>query len=99
MESNVDLQCNNIFHLEDSLIMYGIYNSDTREQLIQTVYTLHNTTTMNKKIYAGKVHTWFQWYLSKDGVNYYVINSVLFLTMIREKYVRMYEEFIEQLKM
>ena len=30
---------------------------------------------------------------------HYAINSVLFLPMIREKYVRMYEQFIEQLKM
>ena len=45
MESKVDLQCNEIFHLENSMIMYGIYNSDTLEKLIQTVYRLHNTTT------------------------------------------------------
>ena len=31
MENKVDLQCNKIFHLEDSMVMYGIYNSDTLE--------------------------------------------------------------------
>ena len=35
MESKVDLQHNKIFHLEDSMIMYGIYNSDSLEQLIE----------------------------------------------------------------
>ena len=29
MENKVDLQCNKIFHLEDSMVMYGVYNSDT----------------------------------------------------------------------
>ena len=29
MESKVDLQRNKFFHYEDSMIMYGIYNSDT----------------------------------------------------------------------
>ena len=29
MESKVYLQQNRIFHLEDSMVMYGIYNSDT----------------------------------------------------------------------
>ena len=29
MENKVDLQCNRVFHLEDSMVMYGIYNSDT----------------------------------------------------------------------
>ena len=44
MESKLDLQWNKNLHLEDSMIMYGIYNSDTWEQLIQTVYRIHNTT-------------------------------------------------------
>ena len=29
MENKVDTQCNTIFHLEHSMVMYGIYNSDT----------------------------------------------------------------------
>ena len=26
MKGNVDIQCNKIFHLEDSMVMYGVYN-------------------------------------------------------------------------
>ena len=26
MENKVDIQCNKIFHLEDSVVMYGVYN-------------------------------------------------------------------------
>ena len=37
------------FHLEDSLVMYGIYNSDTLEKVIDTVHNLHNKTTWNEK--------------------------------------------------
>ena len=29
MENQVNLKRNKIFHLEDSMVMYGIYNSDT----------------------------------------------------------------------
>ena len=32
-------------------------------------------------------------------MQHYAINSVLYLTMIREKYMKMYEGFIEELKM
>ena len=91
MKRKLDMQCNKIFHLEDSMIIYGIYNSDTLEQLIETVHRMHNTTSCHKKIFAGKIHHCFEWYLHKDGVGNYVINSILFLTTIREKYVRMYE--------
>ena len=40
MENKVDIKCNEIFHLEDSMVMYGVYNSDTLEDLIKTVHIL-----------------------------------------------------------
>ena len=49
MENKVDKQHNKIFHLEDSMVMYGIYNSDTLEALIDTVHSLHNKYTWNEK--------------------------------------------------
>ena len=95
----MDLQCNRVFHLEDSMVMYGIYNSDTLEPLSDTVHRLHNQTTWNEKLFAGKIDDWYCWYLSEKGVGHYAINSLLFLTTAREKYVKMYVRFINQLKM
>ena len=94
MENKVDMQCNKVFHLEDSMIMFRIYNSDTLEKLIETVHRMHNTTSWHERVFAGKLNHWFEWYLSKDGVGHYAIHAT-----IRENYVRMYEWFIEQLKM
>ena len=98
MENKVDLQCNKIFHLEVSMVMYGIYNSDTPEALIDTVHRLHNQYTLNEKLFVGQIEDWYQWYLSIKGVNHYGINSLLFLTTAREKYVKRYERFINQLR-
>ena len=47
IENKVDLQCKEIFHLEDSMVIYGVYNSGTLEDLINTVHKLHNKTTWN----------------------------------------------------
>ena len=44
------------------------------------------------------IKDWYHWYLSLRGVSHYAINSLLFLTTAREKYVKMYERFINQLK-
>ena len=55
MENKVDIQCNKIFHLEDSMDMYGIYNSNTLEALIDTVHRLHNQSTWNEKLFAGQI--------------------------------------------
>ena len=78
--------------------MYSIYNSDTLEKLINKVHKIHNKTTWNEKLFVGKVKNWYQWYLSKDSVEHYAINAILYITTLREKYVKMYENFISQLK-
>ena len=99
MENKVDIQHNKTFHLEDSMVLYGIYNLDILEALIDTVHRLHIQSTWNEKLFVGKIEDWYRWYLSERGVNHYAVNSLLFLTTTREKYVKMYERFINQLKM
>ena len=86
-------------HLEDSMIMYGVYNSDTLKDLIDTVHRMQNFTTWNKKTFTGKLHDWMELYLQDEGVCNYAINLILSLTTVQEKYVRMYERFIEELKL
>ena len=60
---------------------------------------MHNKTTLNEKLFVGKLTNWYQWYLSKDGVAHYAINSILYITLLRKKYVKMYEIFKSKLKM
>ena len=36
--------------------------------------------------------------MTTKGINQYAVNSILFLTTVREKYVKMYERFLNQLK-
>ena len=98
IENKVDLQHKKIFHLEDSMVMYGVYNSDTLEDLIDTVHKLHNRTTWNEKLFAGQINNWYKYYSSSTGIQCYAINSLLFLTTVREKYVKMYEGFLNQFR-
>ena len=37
-------------------------------------------------------------YSSSQGVNYYAIHSLLYFRTIQEKYIKMYERFVNQLK-
>ena len=87
MENQVNLERNKIFHSEDSIVMYGIYNSDTLEKLINIVHKMHNKTTWNEKLLTGKLSNWYQLYLCKDIVEHYAINSLLYITTLREKYI------------
>ena len=45
MEKKTDIQCNKIHHLEHTMIMYGINNSDTLTKLIETVHRMQKTTS------------------------------------------------------
>ena len=80
------------------MVKYGVYNSDTLEDLIVTVHKLHNRTTWNEKLFAGQINKWYKYYSSSTGIHHYAINSLLFLTTVREKYVKRYERFLNQLR-
>ena len=80
------------------MIMYGVYNVDTLEKLIQMVHKMNNRSVWYEKLYAGHVNKWFEMYLASQGANYYAIHSSLFLRTIQEKYIKMYERFVNQLK-
>ena len=99
INKKTNIQHNRINHLEDTMIMYGVYNSDTLTDLIDKVHTMQNFTTWNEKTFTGKLHDWMEIYAQDRGVHIYAINSVLFLTTVREKYMKMYERFIEELKL
>ena len=42
MNKRINIEQNRVFHLEDSMIMYGVGNVDTLEKLIQMVHKMNN---------------------------------------------------------
>ena len=98
MNKRVNIEQNRIFHLEDSMIMYGIYNVDTLEKWIQMVHKMNNRSVWFEKLYVGHVNKLFEMYSSSQGANYYAIHSLLYLRTIQEKYIKMYERFVTRLK-
>ena len=94
-----NIEHNRIYHLEDTMIMYGKYNSDTLTNLIDMVHRMHNLTSQKEKLFVGKVNEWLKQQLTHfNNEHSYSINTLLFLRTIKEKYVRMYERLINELK-
>ena len=89
IDKNTDIHCSKIYHLEDTMIMYGVYNSDTLTYLIDTVHRKQNTSTWKERAFSGRLNQWLDLYLHQEGMHHYAINSVLYLTSVREKYVKM----------
>ena len=98
MKEGQNIERNRIFHLEDTMIMYGIYNVDTLEKLIKMVHNMNNRSNWFEKMYAGKLKNWYNTYAIGEGTEYYAIHTLLYLRTIQEKYVKMYERFVAQLR-
>ena len=81
------------------MIMYGKYNSDTLTDLIKTVHQMQNVTTWKEKLFVSEMNEWLKNKLGHiHNESDYSIDAILFLTTIKEKYVRMYEKFIAELR-
>ena len=99
LDSKTTIQCNNVMHLEDSMLRYSIYNEETLEKLIKMVHCIHNFASPNEKLFAGQCGTALLQpiYANMQGIQHYSIHSLLYLRIVKEKYVLMYKEFIMQL--
>ena len=82
------IQCNKLMNLEDSVVMYGIYNAQTFERCINTVHHFHNYTSQQGRA----LH--LPMYANTQGIQHYSINSLLYLRTVKEKYILLYKEFI-----
>ena len=99
LNSKTNIDHNKVYHLEDTMIMYGKYNSDTLIELVNMVHQMQKVTTWKEKVFVSKMNEWLKCKLEGIGNEFdYSIDAVLFLTMVKEKYVRMYEKFIDELK-
>ena len=54
MSNQADIQHNKLMKLDNTMLMYGIYNAETLEKLINTVQEIHNVTSSHEKLFAGE---------------------------------------------
>ena len=99
MDNQASIQCNKLMRLDNTVLMYGIYNVETLEKLINTVHEIHNTTSSHEKLFAGEHdHSLFRiLYTDALGIQQYTTNSLLYLRIIQDKYISLYRELITQL--
>ena len=80
MDNKATIQCNKLMQLENSMLMYGIYNAETLEKLINTVHNIHNTTSSHERLFVGQCSslTLKSLYTHSLGLHHYSINSLIF---------------------
>ena len=98
METKTNIQCNKLMHVEDTMVMYDVYNAETLEKLIKTVHGLHKTKTMQEQLFAGELTAAHSWYIHEQGIRTTKQHAIIiYLRMVKEKYVLLYKEFRTQL--
>ena len=88
LETKEDIKHNKIIYLEDSMVMYGIYNAETLEKWIDTAHPIHNIATPIEKQFMGEFGSAYSWYVNKQGIQHYAIYSLLYLRMVRENILK-----------
>ena len=97
MSISMDMQRNKLMHLENSLIMYGVYNAETLEKLVKTAHVLHSCQSLIENLFAGWITAAYEIYSQMHnacGIQHYAISSILYLHTIKDKYIAIYNEFI-----
>ena len=98
MNNKANIQQNKLMKLDDTMLMYGIYNAETLEKLIKTVHKIRNTTSSHEKLFAGNtIVLYLEYFMHTLGLQHYSTNSLLYLKIIQDKYISMYRELISQL--
>ena len=89
MNNEADIQHNKLLKLDNTMLMYRIYNADTLEKLINTVHEIHNVTSSHEKLFAGEHNSaiFRLLYMDALGIQQYAFNSLLFLRVVQDKYI------------
>ena len=92
MNNQAYMECNKLMILDNTMLMYGIYNTETLEKLTNTVQEIHNVTSSHEILFAGEHNpTLFRLlYTDALGIQQYAFNSLLFLRVIQDKYISLY---------
>ena len=77
-DNKANIQCNKLMQLENSMLMYGVYNAETLEKLITTVHNMHNITSSHERLFVGQHSplTFRTLYVHSLGLHHYSINSL-----------------------
>ena len=74
------------------MVMYGICNAEKLENLINTVHSMHNSTTKIENLFAGELNTAYSLYINAPTTQEYAIYSLMYLRTVRDKYIQKYKE-------
>ena len=55
ISNQASVQCNKLMKLDNTMLMYEVYNAETLERLINTVQEIHNVTSSHETYLQGNI--------------------------------------------
>ena len=55
MDNEINTHCNKLLKLDNTMLMYGLYNAEMLEKLINTIHNIHNVTSPTKGYLQGNI--------------------------------------------
>ena len=78
----------------------NLYNVETLEKLVKTSHALHSQQSLVEDLFSGQKVAAYEicsQMQNAHSVQHYVMNALLYLCNIKEKYIAVYNKFITQL--
>ena len=87
VDSKTTIQCNKLMKLDNSMLMYGVYNAEMLGKLINTVHNMQNTASLHKRLFVVQCSslTLRSLYANSLGIHLYSIISLLYLRTMQDK--------------
>ena len=100
MQNNQFLTRNELYQLEKDFLMYGEYNVRSTDGIIRMLSNLTNRTAFLENMLNGKVRGIMDKYLKENtGYEIYSHQINLYVQAMRERYLRMPENLINELRL
>ena len=64
-----DAQRNKLVHLENTLVMYGIYSAEPLEKWVKMVHALHSRQLLYESLFAGQTSAAYEVYSQMHGAH------------------------------
>ena len=80
--------------------MYRVYNAEMLEKLVKAAHALHSWQSHVEDLFIGQKVAAYETYSKMQnacGVQHYMMNALLYLCTIKEKYIAVYNEFINSI--
>ena len=76
MNNWVNIQCNKLMKLDDTMIMYGVYNVETLKKLINTVHEIHNVISSQETYSNMQLIQYYSSELFKTNIYHCIGNEL-----------------------